>query len=159
MFDILYTEAAIQMFCNFIEITLRHGCSPVKLLHILRTSFLKNAAASANNYRLYVKFSTHMINSTREKIMFICTNCFRSIVALVFALATALSKFRFRSPKNKTINLVLVIKYHFNCWLQFDVNKKSIFQGFTKILIIVRATTWHNFLLSDQLLLGNLWVQ
>ena len=27
---------------NFIEITLRHGCSPVNLLHILRTSFLMN---------------------------------------------------------------------------------------------------------------------
>ena len=29
---------------NFIEITLRHGCSPVKLLHILRTPFpMKNS--------------------------------------------------------------------------------------------------------------------
>ena len=26
---------------NFIEITLRHGCSPVNLLHIFRTPFLK----------------------------------------------------------------------------------------------------------------------
>ena len=26
----------------FIEITFRHGCSPVNLLHIFRTSFLKN---------------------------------------------------------------------------------------------------------------------
>ena len=28
---------------NFIEIALRHGCSPVNLLHICRTSFSKNA--------------------------------------------------------------------------------------------------------------------
>ena len=27
---------------NFIEITLRHGCSPVNLLHISRTSFPRN---------------------------------------------------------------------------------------------------------------------
>ena len=27
---------------NFIEITLRHGCSPVNLLHIFRTPFFKN---------------------------------------------------------------------------------------------------------------------
>ena len=27
---------------NFIEITLRHGCSPVNLLHIFRTLFYKN---------------------------------------------------------------------------------------------------------------------
>ena len=29
-------------YCNFIEIALRHGCSPVNLLHIYRTSFYKN---------------------------------------------------------------------------------------------------------------------
>ena len=27
---------------KFIEITLRHGCSPVNLLHIFRTPFIKN---------------------------------------------------------------------------------------------------------------------
>ena len=31
--------------CDFdIEITLRHGCSPVNLLHIIRTPFLKNTS-------------------------------------------------------------------------------------------------------------------
>ena len=30
--------------CNFIEITLWHGCSPVNLLHIFRTPFLKNTS-------------------------------------------------------------------------------------------------------------------
>ena len=29
---------------NFIEITLRHGCSPVNLLHIFRTPFTKNTS-------------------------------------------------------------------------------------------------------------------
>ena len=29
---------------NFIEITLRHGCFPVNLLHIFRTVFLKNTS-------------------------------------------------------------------------------------------------------------------
>ena len=29
------------MLCNFIEITLRHVCSPVNLLHIFRTPFPK----------------------------------------------------------------------------------------------------------------------
>ena len=29
-------------FSNFIEISLRHGCSPVNLLHIFRTPFPKN---------------------------------------------------------------------------------------------------------------------
>ena len=57
------------------------------------------------------------------------------IVLLVFALATALSKFCFRSLRDKMINLVMVIKYHFDFRLQFDINKKSIFQGFTEILL------------------------
>ena len=35
---------SIKLLCNFIEITLRHGCSPVNLLHIFRTPFSKNAS-------------------------------------------------------------------------------------------------------------------
>ena len=30
--------------CNFIEIALRHGCSPVNLLHIFRTPCPKNTS-------------------------------------------------------------------------------------------------------------------
>ena len=33
---------SVKLLCNFIEITLRHGCSPVNLLHISRTSISKN---------------------------------------------------------------------------------------------------------------------
>ena len=32
---------SIQLLSNFIEIALRHGCSPVTLLHIFRTLFLR----------------------------------------------------------------------------------------------------------------------
>ena len=32
---------SIKLLCNFIEITLRHGCFPVNLLHIFRTPFSK----------------------------------------------------------------------------------------------------------------------
>ena len=62
-----------------------------------------------------------MTNSTREKVEVSCFKCFMLIILLVFALATALSKFRFRSLRNKMINLVLVVKYHFDFLLQFDV--------------------------------------
>ena len=34
----------IKLQSNFIEITLRHGCFPVNLLHVFRTPFLKNAS-------------------------------------------------------------------------------------------------------------------
>ena len=33
---------SIKLLCNFIEIALRHGFSPVNLLHIFRIPFLKN---------------------------------------------------------------------------------------------------------------------
>ena len=35
---------SIKLRCNFIEITLRHGCSPVNLQHIFRTPFFKNTS-------------------------------------------------------------------------------------------------------------------
>ena len=38
----VYRRTPIQS--NFIEITLRHGCSPVNLLHILRTPFPKSTS-------------------------------------------------------------------------------------------------------------------
>ena len=35
---------SVKLLCNFIKITLRHGCSPVNLLHIFRTPFLRNTS-------------------------------------------------------------------------------------------------------------------
>ena len=32
---------SVKLLCNFIEITLRHGCSPVNLMYIFRTTFLR----------------------------------------------------------------------------------------------------------------------
>ena len=34
----------IDLLCNFIEVTFRHGCSPVNLPHIFRTPFTKNTS-------------------------------------------------------------------------------------------------------------------
>ena len=54
-----FHEVAKQFYMklqsNFTEITLRHGCSPVNLLHIFRTPFPKNTsegAASVNTVTL-----------------------------------------------------------------------------------------------------------
>ena len=35
---------SVKLLYDFIEITLRHGCSPVNLLHIFTTAFLKNTS-------------------------------------------------------------------------------------------------------------------
>ena len=39
-----WSTISIKLQSNFIEIALRHGCSPVNFLHIFRTSFPKNAS-------------------------------------------------------------------------------------------------------------------
>ena len=45
----------IKLLCNFIEITLQHGCSPANLLYIFRNPFLKNTSGWL---LLYVAFAT-----------------------------------------------------------------------------------------------------
>ena len=35
---------SLKLLCNFIEIVLRHGCSPVDLLYFFRTPFPRNAS-------------------------------------------------------------------------------------------------------------------
>ena len=35
---------SVKLLCNFIEIALRHACSPVNLPHIFRTPFCKNTS-------------------------------------------------------------------------------------------------------------------
>ena len=47
----------IMLLCNFIEITRRHGCSPVKLLLIFRTPFLKNTSGGLLQERLMTGFT------------------------------------------------------------------------------------------------------
>ena len=39
---------SIKLLCNFIEITLRHGRSPVNFLHIFRTPFPNNVPVKIN---------------------------------------------------------------------------------------------------------------
>ena len=43
---------SIKLLCNFVEITLRHGCFPVNLQRIFRTPFTKN---TSGRLLLYVK--------------------------------------------------------------------------------------------------------
>ena len=55
--------------CNFMEITLRHGCSPVNLLHISRTP-LKNTsfwtAASVCMMEIFVKIVKDVLLRLRQ---------------------------------------------------------------------------------------------
>ena len=42
--DIILNMPMPKLLCNFIEVALRHGCSPVNVLHIFRTPFPKNTS-------------------------------------------------------------------------------------------------------------------
>ena len=115
--------------------------------HLLNSRGMNAMFGITYNFRLSMKYSTRIMKSTRVKIGFSCTNCFRSIVMEVFAPTTALNKFCVHSLRNKMINLVLVNKYHFDFRLHFDISKKCIL--LKSGLIMVGATTWYNFLSSD----------
>lgn len=91
------------------------------------------------NFRLRVKFTIHMMNSTGAKIGLNCTKYFRSIVLLVLAHTIALNKFRLYSFRKQTINLVLMIKYNFSFRLQFNTYKKCVFQALPKSCLITSA--------------------
>ena len=51
---------SVKLLCNFIEITLRYGCSPVNVMHIFRTPFPKN---TSGRLVMNLKHSTTYIHS------------------------------------------------------------------------------------------------
>ena len=55
---------------NFIEIALRHGCSPVNLLHNFRTPFLKNTSGRLPLTKWWVLLSC-IISAVVQEIKFI----------------------------------------------------------------------------------------
>ena len=55
---------------NFIEITLRHGCSPVNLLHNFRAPFLKNTSGRLPLTKWWVLLSC-IISAVVQEIKFI----------------------------------------------------------------------------------------
>ena len=62
---------SIKMQSNFIEIKLQHGCSPVNLLHIFKTSFLNNTSGGMllKNLRMFsslYKWNCFLINECTE---------------------------------------------------------------------------------------------
>ena len=42
--SVISSVISIKLFCNFFETALRHGCSPLNLLHIFKTPFPKNTS-------------------------------------------------------------------------------------------------------------------
>ena len=55
---------------NFIEIALRHGCSPVNLLHIFRTPFPKN---TSGRLLLHLQFLILALKSLKGVVSLLST--------------------------------------------------------------------------------------
>ena len=69
--SILFTSSAlIKLLCNFIEIALQHGCSPVNLLHIFRTLSPKNTSGW-----LPLNFVTFFIVKPMNPILRLALTC------------------------------------------------------------------------------------
>ena len=106
---------SIKLLCNFIEITFRHGCSPVNLQHIFRTPFLKDTSGTLllrnviiMNYFLLVEVvdfhnNIDLFNSTESK----------GRVSSVFRYW-----FRTRHPLRLQINVIGLwnLKRRYNFW-------------------------------------------
>ena len=58
-----------KLLWNFIEIAFRHGCSPVNLLHVLRTPFPKNTSEGLLLEKLFF-LSIHFSFSSTTSIFF-----------------------------------------------------------------------------------------
>ena len=64
---------SIKMLCKFIEITLRHGCSLVNLLHIFRTSFLRTWLLLAILTNPQFPATLFILRNAHWKMYSICT--------------------------------------------------------------------------------------
>ena len=67
--DTCQSAISIKLQSNFIEITLWDGCSPVNLLHIFRTPFLKNISG----WLLLYVFPIQFIQSENTEILLMKT--------------------------------------------------------------------------------------
>ena len=81
---------SIKLQINFIEITLRHGCYPVNLLHIFRTPFSMNTSGWLLLYHdeanLQVKSGKTMIKESHRGITWSCF-CVRYWLSLLIILS------------------------------------------------------------------------
>ena len=70
---------SIKLLCNFIEIALRHGCSPVNLRYIFRAPFPKNTSGRLLLWVLLLRQNHWEIIMAWVKIFFIFQSKFHCV--------------------------------------------------------------------------------
>ena len=109
--------------CNFIEITHRHGCSPVNLLHIFRTPFLKNT--SGQLLLIFVQWAT-----LYYKIFQCGQTHFNRILQDLLQDFESVSD-HFETLSIRVVTLTLHKKWSFPLWISsVNVLKKSLTENF-----------------------------
>ena len=87
------SKISIKLLSNFIEIALRHGCSPVNLLHVFKTPFPRNTSEW-----LLLKFVAYVSHISHIEIHY------RNIALH--------EKVQFTSRKNKAKRKSLILRKH-----------------------------------------------
>ena len=117
---------SIKLQNNFFEITLRHGCSPVSLLHIFRIPISKN---TSGGLLLTLDFLSEFIEKCVESRSF---NKWKKIYVVI------LIKYRGNiiELKNKHEAIALEIEWrdNFYCKLKFSNHMEDIYKKATKKL-------------------------
>ena len=88
----IYRRTPMPKWSNFIEITVRYGCSPVNFLHIFRTHFLKNTSARLplQDFRNITKYyKVFGIRRTKEQIEILAIR-FTLLLIIDFTVNSAL---------------------------------------------------------------------
>ena len=103
----------VFLLCSFIEITLQHGLSPVNLLHIFRTHFLRTPMESCFRQKLLIeKQGLHLESLTSERTVF--TVVIRSShpeVLLGKGVLKIYSKFIGRHPCRSAISIKFLCNF------------------------------------------------
>ena len=109
---------SIKLLCNFIEITLCHGCSLVDLQHIFRAPFHKNTYEQLLLYFSIVHFIIYYFESCFSNAAVLYTFGIRYLIVLWFQFrgyfdytkCKAISNFRHEWDKKR---LILQVEFFF----------------------------------------------
>ena len=135
-----------QIYSSFIEITLRHGCSPVNLQHIFRTPFSKNTSGW-----LLLSLTTLTLNEIK-KIHFVKTS-YDCVIRFVLSF-----EFIIVCKSIRTAKYTEFWSLHFTKWYKLwnIATSEEVYWILLKRLRLVKLISLHGYIfaLSSLLIAG-----
>ena len=105
---------SIKLLCNFIEITPRHGWSPVNLIHIFKTPFPKNTVLSCCLYVGNVALNGGSGQLLEYLVSWVCFSYSLKVIVNILLFQSPLMRFVKDRIWLKIKKIVLI---YFNCLL------------------------------------------